>query len=42
MIFKTDADEVQGTAAPTANTNESAVLPSGNIGFSLKYTQVAC
>ncbi len=42
IVFKTDADEAN--VGPTAaDGNESAgVGTSGNVGFSLRYTQAVC
>ena len=46
MTFKTNADELSVAATTVANgdeaTGEEAVIPSGTVGFSLKFSQGAC
>ena len=46
MTFKTNADELSVATATVADgdeaTGEEAVIPSGTVGFSLKYSQGAC
>ena len=42
ITFKTDGDEANVGAATATNTNELGGIPSGAIGFSLKYVQNSC
>ena len=47
LIFKTNADEPTFNAAaivtaPDATTSDLAFFPTGTVGFSLNYLQIAC
>jgi hypothetical protein len=42
MVFKADANELNGAAINDASTNEQVGFPGGIVGFSLNYFQVSC
>ena len=42
ITFKTNADEATAAIALNADANEQDLIPSGFVGFSLSYAQVAC